>query len=285
MLIIGAALVACRHADRVDRWRATSTFEAGHDSGRCIFTNISTQRFVPVGGGGDATGFLLLRERTTTRKSFCAEVGESRTQVDAFPGFAAPSVTPIWHLDAEGGGGEIVESDRMYHLTVPGCCDVPSVDRYFSLANGRHLFDADMPLTRVHTGRRSDRYLAVEDANGVRHPPEQGSDSTFAAVVAYGDDAEPADRVVVTARDGWEYSADSIDLIVDGERSLYHEAFYPRSGRMTLSILLTQQGDAPLPIRVTIPVTRDSLIVGQTVADSGVRVRRVAVLPASDSTP
>ena len=284
MLIVGAVLVACRKAAHTETWQAASTYQAVRDSAGCIVTIITTQRFVPVEEWhGNTRDLMVMRERTTTRASTCRETGESRTHVDAFPGFAAPSVATIWQLDAEGADGVLAaeSGQRLYRLTVPGCCDVPSVDRYFSLENGRHLFDTDVPLVQVANGQpggRGDRFLAVEDGNGVRHPPEQGHDSSFAAVIAYGDDANPAERVVVTAPDGYEYSVDSVRLVVDDTVSPYHEALFPRSGRLAVAMVLRQEGDEPKPIRVTIPLTRDSLAVARAVADSGIRVHRVPAL-------
>ena len=204
---------------------AESTVQAYRDKDGCTHTHAVNTRFSPVGVDGyrnpDSLN-LVLKETFDQGDSDCSESVQGKVTVDATAydaDFKDPR--PLWSFSHEGWEG-MAEPDghwSLYRVRMPGCCGGSDTDSYFSLWNGKHLFDATGPLLSIYVeGPGTLRFVGLMDnAASSGFKQAVGSVDDALAVVAFGSDKDPAETVVLRGHkdEGYHYAA--LEFLVQGK--------------------------------------------------------------------
>jgi len=88
---------------------------------------------------------LVLRESVNTDREDGVEGSRGTVTVEAFLDNITNS--PLWRIQQEGHEGE-VEGD-LYTITKRACCDAPTTYIYFSLRDGRKVYEGTNELNRA----------------------------------------------------------------------------------------------------------------------------------------
>ena len=182
----------------------TSSYRLVPRSQNCTFGYQTTNvRYTVVGSGAitDA-GYphLVLEEKTTIQQCENLE-GPTNAEVSVTARPAAhPEAQPVWMIHRHGEDAAVVDSfpgQTLYRITEYGCCGSENADTYYSMATGRQLFTADMPLLLLDVKPFGTGFVAVHDAQAAEQPPGARSDSTVIAVVAFGAPGGTVQRAVI----------------------------------------------------------------------------------------
>jgi len=108
---------------------------------------------------------------------------------------------------------------------MPGCCGASDTDVYFSLYDGKPLFQGTGPLMMVRLSQgdviKRDLFAAIEDNDASLQDAFKaaaGSDAAL-AIVYMGSDRDPADRIVIDRAKGDDCHSDELSLVVAGKAS------------------------------------------------------------------
>lgn len=134
-----------------DRASATSTVAIKTvGTGLHFFTDNKRFSVVDYWVGDSRIETLVLRESVSTDRQSGVEGAKGMVTVDAFDDSARGE--PKWKLKQEGHAGEVV-ADRFYKVTKWGCCAAPNTYTYFSLADGKTLYEGSKDLSPDEIGR------------------------------------------------------------------------------------------------------------------------------------
>jgi len=161
---------------------------------------------------------LLLAETFDRRVDSGAEGERSSVTVEAFS--ESGTGAAIWRLQTEGSEGE-ARDDNLYRVTRPGCCGAQDLSVFFSLLDGRELFDADSPMLSIEVPN-SDlrRFAAYHDLMGATAVPESKNDPRVIGVLSWGSDRGRALRVIVLSdapHPDEEFAAKKVSIVAGGK--------------------------------------------------------------------
>jgi len=220
---LAAAGAGPRTAPAPARREATSSAESrtGEDGRRILHT--INRRFTFADAYRERTKAirLLLAETFDRQVDSGAEGERSTVSVEAYSDGGAGA--GIWRLKTGGSDGEARE-DNLYRVRRPGCCGAQDLSIFFSLFDGRELFDADSPLLAIEVPN-SDlrRFAAYHDLMGATALPESKNDRRVIGVLSWGSDRERAVRVRVLSdapHPDESFAAKKVSLLAGGKENV-----------------------------------------------------------------
>jgi hypothetical protein len=219
-LAAAAAIGAAPPASPGSRRQATSSAESRTEKDGRRIRHTVNRRFTFADAYRERTKAvrLLLAETFDRRVDSGAEGERSSVAVEAFSESGAGAA--IWRLQTEGSGGEARE-DNLYRVTRPGCCGAQDLSVFFSLLDGRELFDADSPILSVEVPN-SDlrRFAGYHDLMGATAVPESKNDPRVIGVLSWGSDRGRALRVLVLSdapHPDEEFAAKKVSIVAGGK--------------------------------------------------------------------
>jgi hypothetical protein len=202
------------------RREATSSAESRTEKdGRRIRHTINRRfTFVQAYRGRTAPIRLLLAETFDRRVDTGAEGERSSVAVEAYPE-PGDGAAALWRLRTEGSSGEARE-DNLYRVTRPGCCGAQDLSVFFSLFDGRELFEADSPILSIEVPN-SDlrRFAGYRDLMAATPAPEMKNDPRVIGVLSWGGDRGPARRIRVlsdASHPNEDFAAKKVTLVAGG---------------------------------------------------------------------
>jgi hypothetical protein len=139
-------------------------------------------------------GSTLLLEETFDRLLDSGSEGEkSSVAVAAF----SLSGKPVWNIQTAGSAGEALEGN-LYRVDRPGCCGARDLSVFFSLIDGKELFDSDTPILGIEVPNSAlRRFVGYHDLMAASPVKESEKNSRVIGSLSYGSDRAPAKRVLV----------------------------------------------------------------------------------------
>lgn len=280
--------------------QATSSVQGYRDKDGCTITHAVNTRFTPIGVDGhrnpDSLN-LVLKETFDQGDSDCTESVQGKVTVAATvydKDFKDPKV--LWSFTHEGWTGESEPDGHwsLYRVRTPGCCGGSDTDSYFSLWNGKHLFDATGPLLSVYVeGPGTLRFVGLMDnaASTGFKDASAGADDAL-AVVSFGSDKDTAETVVLHGHkdEGYHYAA--LEFLVQGKpvqdseldlRSKSKTEDPKLMGGFSIHGKLECECDKP-PLIFEIPVVAGHMdLKGAKATDSAVRFSAPVPAPAAST--
>jgi hypothetical protein len=154
---------------------------------RFTFAEVHPERY-----GGNA---LLLEETFDRLLDSGAEGEKSSVEVSA----TTVAGKRAWAFRTAGAAGEARE-DNIYRVDRPGCCGARDLSVFFSLLDGRELFDSDTPILAIDVPNSSlKRFAGYHDVMAASPPTESEKNSRVVGALSYGSDRAPAKRILVIA--------------------------------------------------------------------------------------
>jgi len=136
---------------------------------------------------------LLLEETFDRLLDSGAEGEKSSVEVSA----TSLAGRRAWTFRASGAAGEARE-DNLYRVDRPGCCGARDLSLYFSLLDGKELFDSDTPILAIDVPNSSlRRFAGYHDMMAASPSPESEKNPREIGALSYGSDRAPARRVRV----------------------------------------------------------------------------------------
>lgn len=141
-------------------------------------------------------GSTLLLEETFDRLLDSGAEGEkSSVEVSA----ATLAGKPSWRFRTEGASGEARE-DNLYRVERPGCCGARDLSLFFSLLDGKELFDSDTPIRAIEVPNSAlRRFVGYHDRMAATPPKESQKTPRVIGALSYGSDRAAAKRILVLA--------------------------------------------------------------------------------------
>jgi hypothetical protein len=141
-------------------------------------------------------GSTLLLEETFDRLLDSGAEGEKSTaEVSA----SSLSGKAVWKLRTAGSAGEALEGN-LYRIDRPGCCGARDLSVFFSLLDGKELFDSDTPILGIEVPNSAlRRFVGYHDLMAASPVRESEKNSRVIGALSYGSDRAPAKRVLVLA--------------------------------------------------------------------------------------
>ncbi len=219
-LVALAAIGATPSASPGARREATSSAESRTEKDGRRVRHTVNRRFTFADAYRERTKAvrLLLAETFDRRIDSGAEGERSSVTVEAFS--ESGTGAAIWRLQTEGSDGEARE-DNLYRVTRPGCCGAQDLSIFFSLLDGRELFDADSPILSIEAPN-SDlrRFAAYHDLMGATAVPESKDDPRVIGVLWWGSDRDRALRVRVLSdapHPNEDFAAKKVSIVAAGK--------------------------------------------------------------------
>jgi len=152
---------------------------------RFTFAEVHPERY-----GADA---LLLEETFDRLLDSGAEGEKSSVEVSA----TTLAGKPAWTFRSAGAAGEARE-DNLYRVDRPGCCGARDLSVFFSLLDGKELFDSDTPILAIDVPNSSlRRFAGYHDMMAASPSAESANNARVIGALSYGSDRAPARRVLV----------------------------------------------------------------------------------------
>jgi len=152
---------------------------------RFTFAEVHPERY-----GADA---LLLEETFDRLLDSGAEGEKSSVEVSA----TTLAGKRAWAFRSAGAAGEARE-DNLYRVDRPGCCGARDLSVFFSLLDGKELFDSDTPILAIDVPNSSlRRFAGYHDMMAASPSAESEKNARVIGVLSYGSDRARARRVLV----------------------------------------------------------------------------------------
>jgi len=138
---------------------------------------------------------LLLEETFDRQLDSGAEGEKSSVQVSA----TTLGGKRAWTFRTSGAAGEARE-DNLYRVERPGCCGARDLSVFFSLLDGRELFDSDAPILAIDVPNSPlRRFAGYHDTMAASPSKESEKNARVIGALSYGSDRAPAKRILVIA--------------------------------------------------------------------------------------
>jgi hypothetical protein len=152
---------------------------------RFTFAEVHPERY-----GGET---LLLEEAFDRLLDSGAEGEKSSVEVSAF----SLSGRPAWTIRTAGASGSARE-DNLYRVDRPGCCGARDLSVFFSLLDGKELFDSDTPILAIEIPNSAlRRFVGYHDLMAASPVKESEKSPRVIGALSYASDRGPARRVLV----------------------------------------------------------------------------------------
>lgn len=250
-----------------------SSIHAYQDKSGCRHTETKNLRFTPTDiYEGTKRTKLILRETFERSDQDCSEAFSGKVTVEATAyDDAYEHGKPLWSLSTVGWGGDLYEDagDSFYKVTMPGCCGSSDTDVYFSLHDGKQLFEATEPPMKLQLTHGDaitrDVFVTVEDNSTSLQDAFKataGSDSAL-AILYMGSDRQPAGSIVIQGAKGTDCHSDDLSLIVDGkaldEKNVDETRFESATAGLFVEGKLDCIGDKEETLSFDIPIVKGHL--------------------------
>ncbi|HET9794644.1 MAG TPA: hypothetical protein VFS34_09295 [Thermoanaerobaculia bacterium] len=280
LLAIAALAAAAPALPPGSRREATSWAESRTEKDGRRITRTVNRRFTFVGAYRDRTTAvrMLLAETFDRELDSGAEGERSTVSVEAYP--ATGPGGALWSFRAEGASGDARE-DNLYRVIRPGCCGARDLAIYFSLLDGRELFDADAPILSIEVPNSPlRRFAAYHDLMAAAPVPESKNEPRVIGALSWGSDREPARRVRVLAdtdHPGEEFAARKLSIVAAGKEiddaryelwSADKSADPSRIGGFSIRVSAFTEPD----LLFEIPVEGDRLVIEKAKLGKGIRL-------------
>src|SRR5262249_31558219 len=122
----------------------------------------------------------------------------AKVRVDGWVGNYPNPSRKAWTIFSEGDEGKV--DGNFYKVKRYGCCDDPSTEVWFNLADGRKVLTSSIDPLRVFVPNSSPgltRYFAWQAPNASIAPPEMNIVSDLIGVLQYSDEQKSLRRLSV----------------------------------------------------------------------------------------
>ena len=256
---------------------ATSTYQSWVNTDGYITTHIENRQF-------SYTDKLVLEETFITNRSDLAEgFGDVIVEVKAYNA-AEKTGKPLWTLKEKGEKGEVDDYERLYRITLSGCCAARDVYKYFNLEKGKKLFtstDTDKQFLKVEVpNTKNSRYISFHENAGAELPVEAEKDRTVAGVLQYCGE-NMAVRLIITSPKGDECHLSHLYLkyknkkIEDNLLELWSADGSKDTSKIGGFVIVGELlfDDSPGVFKFEIPVVADKLDIKRATASKGISLK------------
>lgn len=155
----------------------------------------------------------VLEETYDVRHCLEAESASSEAAIVAWR--TDSTSTPLFTIAGRGSEGQPV--GNLYQMTQSGCCGSQDLATYFSLLTGKALFASSIGLRSVDIPNTTEvRYAAFHDSFSAGAVAEARADSAVVGVLQWGNDREPAARILLRAERPEGFAVAAIQFRRDG---------------------------------------------------------------------